>query len=317
MGNKLAATCRNCGLVLSTGGGRCPQCGAEQPVMLDSVGLSPAMVGTRPPRIGPRPKKPTSLAAPLSGALIVLAAGALAFWWFLIRDVEPARAPAQPSATALMPAESVGFDAGAFNPSTVLVNAKLRALSWHRDAVLVSFEFGPVVDGQVQIKSSGKFEIVFGKPAGRKLGPGAAVAPQRLAVLVDAQGTRTEERENTEAAQGVAEPDCPFDRVWRTLTVAGLPKNARVSMRYGLSARHGRAPVHCTVEPAASWCASRWLWCHAGNRGDWSSAGSASAVTPRGYIPATILYDSPCGTSSSRLSATARRHTSPRFVTIL
>ena len=47
------------------------------------------------------------------------------------------------------------------------------------------------------------------------------------------------------------------------------------------------------------------------------NAQQALSRSDRAYMPARILNDSPCGTSSSRLSATERRQISPFLVVIL
>ena len=135
-----------------------------------------------------------------------------------------------------------------FNPSKVLVQAKLRALTWEPHAQLLEARFGPVMGGKVDVEKGGSFEIVYGKPAGNKLGPGAPVSTARLAVIVDAKGTRTEERTAEKPAIAVAEPDCPFDQAWRKLSAAGVPADAKLAVRYELSAKHERGTWVAEVE---------------------------------------------------------------------
>ena len=143
-------------------------------------------------------------------------------------------------ASATGPGPAFRVDAGAFHPNAVLVKAKVRALAWHADAALVRAAFSPVVGGKVDVEQGGKFKVTYGKPAGKKLGPGAPVGAKQLVVIVDSAGTRTEERDAAKTGHVVAEPNCTFNQAWRALTAAGVSKTARVSVSYQRHEKHQR-----------------------------------------------------------------------------
>ena len=135
-----------------------------------------------------------------------------------------------------------------FSPSAVLARAKKRALAWHPDAVLVSMSFAPVVNGEVDVVGGGSFTLLFARPAGARLGPGARVGPQRVLVTTDTNGTRLEERQDQRAARGVADPDCPFEQAWKKMIASGVASDAPLSVRYEMSRRHGRGVWRADVE---------------------------------------------------------------------
>jgi len=241
MSNEQPITCIQCGLVLSTGGGRCPQCGAVQPALAPPDHRQGAAVGIA---LRPPPQKRRSglalVGLAVGGVVLVVAIG-LGVRAMLPKPGADAAVQAnKPVSAASASASEPALRVEEFNPSKVLVQAKLRALSWEPHAQLLQARFGPVVGGKVDVEQGGSFEILYGKPAGNKLGPGAPVGTAQLAVIVDAKGTRTEERTAEKPGTAVAEPDCPFDQAWRKLSAAGVPADAKLAVRYELNAKHDR-----------------------------------------------------------------------------
>ncbi len=249
MSNEQPITCIQCGLVLSTGGGRCPQCGAPQADLAPADRRQGAAVGIalRPP---PQKRRSgTALVGLAVGGVVLVVVLGLGVRAMLPKPGADAALQAnQPTTAAAAAASETTLRVEEFNPSKVLVQAKLRALSWQPHAQLVEAHFGPVVGGKVEVEKGGAFEVVYGKPAGNKLGPGAPVGTARLAVIVDAKGTRTEERTAEKPGTAVAEPDCPFDQAWRKLSAAGVPADAKLAVRYEFHVEHQRGTWIAEIE---------------------------------------------------------------------
>jgi len=234
--------CPSCGAVLSAGGGRCPHCGTQLPASLPAGPSPAAIVGTRLSGAPPRPKPKRALLVPVSASLILLGAvGFFAYWFGVRKAPEPPAVPAMTvSAMAATPGEPFVADAGGPDLNATLVQAKVRATAWDRDALLVKAVFSPVVAGTVDLAGGATVEVTYGKPAGERLGPAARVGPQRLVVTSDAAGTHTEVQTDPSAARAVAEPNCTFNQAWRAMTAAGLDPNVQVTLRYERSEKHDR-----------------------------------------------------------------------------
>jgi len=249
MTNEQPITCVQCGLVLSTGGGRCPQCGAVQPELAPPDRRQGATVGIA---VRPTPdRRPSSmqLVGLAAGGVVAVVALGLGVRALLPKPRADAAVQAnRPGTTAAAPVSETALGGEKLNPSQVLVQAKIRALAWDPHAQLLEARFGPVVGGKVDVTKGATFEVIYGKPAGKKLGPGAPVGTARLAVIVDAKGTRTEERTREKPGTAVAEPDCPFVEAWRKLSAAGVPANAKLAVRYELSSKHQRGTWVVEVE---------------------------------------------------------------------
>ena len=101
-------------------------------------------------------------------------------------------------------------------------------------------QLGPVVEGKLKGPGGGHVEMIFGAPAGARVGPGAKVGPRQLRVQVDAEGEHTEEITGT-ALRGIAVPTCGVDRVWQTLVGSGAAADATLELRYAFDKKADRA----------------------------------------------------------------------------
>ena len=242
--------CIQCGTVLGTSGGRCPQCGAVQPE------APPAPQNFQPPpyvpSARPAPAKKRSAAptiAVVAAIGVVVCVGVVAAVMMGSKDdVDrgPA-APSAPAATASAPAKPVDpddmgvADLSAVRVGDIVPRALTRALVWDKNAQMVSIDASPVVDGKVNSKDGGKVEVLFAKPAGARLGPGSKVGTARLSVVVDAGGSKVTEATGEPGARAVEEPVCGLGEAWRKMVASGVPSNSKAAMRYAHSDKYARA----------------------------------------------------------------------------
>ena len=152
--------------------------------------------------------------------------------------------PAEPQA-APSPSSS-GSEFSRVEPSALLGRARARAATWHEHAELVLIEASPVVSGNVDVGAGGTLDLVFGKPTGARLGPGAPLGSERLAVRVTPKGLSATEDRAT-AARAVADPSCPMDEAWQKIVASGVPSSHKLSMRYARSDKHDRAVWKATA----------------------------------------------------------------------
>jgi hypothetical protein len=132
-------------------------------------------------------------------------------------------------------------DLGAVDATAVSTRARARARSWDAHAALVSLEATPVASGgKIDVRSGGKLELTFARPAGGRLGPGAPTGAGQLVVVVDAGGSKVEERQG-QPGIAVDDPNCPLAEAWRKMIASGVPSSSAVTMRYAHSARHEKA----------------------------------------------------------------------------
>lgn len=246
-------SCWQCGTVLSAPGGRCPTCGAEQRgPTLGSPGTEslPAPLGRSPRPISTAGKAARNKAIPW----VVLGVGLAAILLLGValaphrRDDVMAAAPSVAKLAVTSPPEhladpnglSIG-DPSQVDPSDVLARAKVRALVWNRDALLVSMRAEPVNAGKVNLTSGGTIEYVFGKPTGEGFGMGSRVAGRRFRIrLAGSESTAVEV--GGAAGRAALEPNCPIDEAARKAQAAGLPASAPVSAVYEMSDKH-KKPV--------------------------------------------------------------------------
>lgn len=215
-------SCWQCGTVLSTAGGRCPACGAEQP-----PGASPVSRRASAWRESIPDEPPHSKALPwvaLVVGLAVIGGGAVLLRPRNIGDKDARTATSgalanEPSRAA--PADVGALDLRAVDPMDVLGRVKTRALAWSKDAVLVSMRARPVAEGRVDVQGGGSVEYWFAKPTGEGFGPGMKVAGKRLHIAVESTGTRTEETAGG-PARAALEPNCPLDAAAHAAQAAGV-----------------------------------------------------------------------------------------------
>jgi hypothetical protein len=110
-------------------------------------------------------------------------------------------------------------------------------LAWHEDATLVQIDLAPVVDGKLDPGAT--LEFVFGKPVGKRIGPGVSVQSGLFVVTADASGLRSGERPGANAS-AVAEPNCIFEDVLEKTAKSGLSTRDRLRLRYAQSQKNGR-----------------------------------------------------------------------------
>jgi hypothetical protein len=220
-------SCWQCGTVVSAEGGRCPACGAEQ------------LPGATPSRSA-RPSRPHAISDPGAGAttassallwvaLIVLVAAIVGAAVLLgARDAAKDPPGNAPLATAIegeqgkpLPTDVGAVNLRAVDPMEVLGRAKTRALSWSKDAVLVSMRARPVASGRVDVQGGGSVEYWFAKPTGEGFGPGMKVAGKRLHISLESTGTKTEETAGG-PARAALEPNCPLDAAAHAAQAAGI-----------------------------------------------------------------------------------------------
>jgi hypothetical protein len=169
-----------------------------------------------------------------AGAVAILISATVAFWQLRKRD--EARG-AEPVATASAAASAMPSSSPVLDPSSLFAQAKSRALAWHEDATLVELNLAPVLDGKLD--PSATLEFVFGKPVGKRIGPGASVQSGLFVVTADSQGLRASERPGSNAS-AVAEPNCIFEDVVDKVAKSGLSTHDRLRFRYAQSQKNGR-----------------------------------------------------------------------------
>jgi len=219
-------------VTLAVPGARCPSCGfllasAPGPVFQNSI---------RPKRARPEGNPKTALPTVLTGVgmLAILVTATAAFWQLRKRD-DASLAP--PLASASSSAAPTASGVPVLDPSATFARAKSKALAWHEDATLVEIDLAPVVDGKLD--PSANLEFVFGKPVGKRIGPGTSVQSGLFVVTADANGLRTGERPGTNAS-AVAEPNCIVEDVLEKAAKSGLSMHDRLHLRYAQSQKNGR-----------------------------------------------------------------------------
>lgn len=211
---------------MSALGGRCPACGAEQP---DDAAPSNTPGRPRPPTSSEHDGGGRSPSA-LPWIALFLGLGAIGAAAVLLRqrDTSPDASREPPIASALEgePKKTAPTDVGALNlravdPIELLGRVKTRALSWSKDAVLVSMRARPVASGRVDVQGGGTVEYWFGKPTGEGFGPGMKTAGKRLRISLESTGTKTEETAGG-PARAALEPNCPLDAAAHAAQAAGV-----------------------------------------------------------------------------------------------
>jgi hypothetical protein len=225
--------CPSCGIKLTVHASRCPACG-----FLLASAPGPVYQNSLPP------KRPRPLAVPRSRLPIVVALvgvgltaaiASIGFWLVRQRDEQRAALPAASALRAPPPASTP--PAVELEPTTLFAKAKAAALAWHTDAALVEIDIGPVTAGKVE--PDGKLVFLFGKPAGKKLGPGTAVQALGFLVTADQNGLRGDEHSMAKAVSA-AEPNCIFEDVLGKLSKAGVPSTERLHLHYAMSDKSAR-----------------------------------------------------------------------------
>lgn len=251
-------SCWQCGTVLSAAGGRCSTCGAEQPPAPEpSAAPPPTGQSLAAPRLRPIPLRsetPGKAARDKAIPWVVLGVGLAAILVLAValgprRGDDAAKTTPVAARSALPslpehpadPNDLALGDLTKIDPIDVLGRAKIRALAWNRDAVLVSLRAQPVSGGKVNVESGGTLEYAFGKPTGEGFGAGTRVSGKRFRVRIAASGTTAEEVAGG-LGRAALEPNCPLDEAARKAQAAGLPPSAPVSAAYEISDKH-KKPV--------------------------------------------------------------------------
>lgn len=229
--------CPSCGALLTARGPRCRGCGfllasAPAPVYQDSL---------LPKRPRPRPlarvRSSLPIALTLLGVVVTIAIIVVGFWLVRQRDNERAALPAPAAAPSARDATAPNTAALVLEPTTLFARAKTAALAWHTDATLIDIDISPVTLGKVD--PSGKLVFTFGKPAGRKLGPGLPVQALGFVVTADARGVQGEERATPQAVSA-PEPNCIFEEVLGKVEKAGIPSSEPLRLHYATSEKSAR-----------------------------------------------------------------------------
>lgn len=275
--------CSQCGTVLAVPGGRCPTCGAIQPeagVASPEAPQGPQAIA--PPRSGapmqvrsvnpgrlsmgaPRSRAPEStkggsdgrvrtLGIALATIFCVGAIGVVAWRIYPRSTAESSGTQGTESpqlARSGSPEAAISAGPQRFDPELALAKAQFRARAWDSDAVLVFVEASGLHDGQISPESGGLFRMVFGKPRGSKLGPGARLQDQFFEVRVDASGPLVVETKTptppsgstTREAEwrGISAPECRIETAWRKMVASGSPSSADATIAYDFSEAHNRA----------------------------------------------------------------------------
>jgi hypothetical protein len=174
----------------------------------------------------------------LVGLGVALAIAVVGFLWLRRRDNERAALPAPSAALRAAPAPSTAPPVVVLEPTTLFAKAKSAALGWHTDAALIEIDISPVSEGKVD--PSGKLSFTFGKPAGKKLGPGAPAQSTGLVVEADASGVRADEHPIGSAVL-VAEPNCIFEDVAEEIRKTRISPSEKLLFRYALRDKGRRA----------------------------------------------------------------------------
>jgi hypothetical protein len=167
------------------------------------------------------------------GAFVVLGllAAGIMIW---LRQPEAVGGAPQVAAAITTPIASA---APRLEPSAFLAEARRKATSWRRDAVLISLSAGPL-DGH-GISADGKLELAYAEPSGERVSGGADTGAERL-ILSSTGGALS--AQETRAAKGriAPEPNCVFEDAWAAALRAGESAEAASSMRYGWSDNYAR-----------------------------------------------------------------------------
>jgi hypothetical protein len=151
------------------------------------------------------------------------------------------RSGATPVASAA-PASSVALpladEPPRLDPNGLLGEARRKASQWHRDAVLVSVDAGPL-DARGVI-TEGKVEVTYAKPRGQRVSGGAEASSDRL-FLTSTGGALVSREERRGKAQIAPEPNCVFDDAWGAAQRAGADAQAALAIRYYWSDKYARA----------------------------------------------------------------------------
>ncbi|MEO8904901.1 MAG: hypothetical protein ABI488_20925 [Polyangiaceae bacterium] len=142
-----------------------------------------------------------------------------------------------PSASASALAAPAASSAPALDSNALFAQAKTLALGWHVEATLVQMDFAPVLNGKLD--PSATLEFVFGRPVGKRLGPGSPVQSGLFVVTANAHGVKAAERPGAHAT-AVAEPNCIFEDVVQTSAQSGLSVRDRLRFRYAQSQKNER-----------------------------------------------------------------------------
>ncbi|HEX4336742.1 MAG TPA: hypothetical protein VH062_12570 [Polyangiaceae bacterium] len=217
------SSCWQCGTLVSGESARCSTCGAEQ-LAATANRRGRATLSSDPDSDHGRSSNVAMWVALFVG-LGIIAAGAVLLrprGYTLSSGSRPPLATAAKKDAVETPPGNLGApDLRAVDPLEVLGRAKIRALAWSKDAVLVAMRARPVTDGRVNVQAGGTVEFWFGKPTGEGFGPGMKVLGKRLHISLESTGTTTDE---TAAGAGRAalEPNCLLDVASKAAEAAGL-----------------------------------------------------------------------------------------------
>jgi hypothetical protein len=212
---------------------RCPACGyllASAPGPVYQNSLPPK----RPRPVGSaRSSLPTVVA--IAGLAVTIGIVTVGFWLVRQRDNERAALPIASASARAAPAPAP--PPVVLEPTTLFAKAKSAALAWHADATLVEIDIAPVVDRKVD--PNGKLVFTFGKPAGKKLGPGNPVQATGFVVTADASGVQGDEHPAGKAVS-VAEPNCIFEDVLGKAEKTGISDSDKLHLHYAMSDKLAR-----------------------------------------------------------------------------
>lgn len=247
----LPLTCKSCGVVLSSPGGRCPSCGALQPG-LDEItqidlsvpqAASPSMrpPGSMRPRPIPTPAPPAKRVLwPLWMVLIVLiTAVTLAVMRSIQSDkaTELARQAAEEAAAHAKEEPAAVAEPKTLRLVLVWADALSRAQGWSRDAVLVRMDANGLDAKGIMTLSQGNARFEYGA---RALGEGPSRLPrvgkERFVVTFDSNGTRTETLKGNAEVSSAPEPDCLPEEAVRIGPAADFPTTSPRTLNYAFSA---------------------------------------------------------------------------------
>jgi hypothetical protein len=246
----LPLTCKSCGVVLSSPGGRCPSCGALQPGLdeITQVDLSVPQVarasvrppGSMRPRAMPTPATPAKKVLwPLWMVLIVLSTVVILT---VIRGIqndkeeELARQAAAEAAASAKEEPPPEPDPKTLRLVTAWSDALARAHGWNRDAVLVRMEAsGSDAKGILNL-SAGSARFEYGA---RALGEAPSRLPrvgkERFVVTFDGNGTKTETIKGNTEVSSAPEPDCLPEEAVRIGPAADFPATSPRTINYAFS----------------------------------------------------------------------------------